>query len=381
MANVVPIVPKSICKEVSVPVSDFFATKQIQNYAQPCLVYKTDLDLVPLKDHVFRALVLKYNNAYATSALKLFNLKSVNLFLRTSHSKQNRSIEDAAKEKELVRLSNVAAKARKARKLSEQLAKVAAAKLALDNLTEKADLADLVVARASEWQGLLFSPPPNPVGAVFDGILRVPIEGIVLLTNDEENLLTLKADVDMVFVELRGQASIDLTRCCDIVVSLEKIMALLRSHPTVQHLRSFLTITQSPIVAIPDSTTSTTPVKGHRGTKIGSRKWRIGDLMSARIGGLKTTNTSLRNKMTFFKTKLKTFHEISALRVIQEEKEITTKKAGGRKTLRFTEEEAKAESLRPTKMSELSDDLLQGIPIIKCTMYTRNIYNICNRFD
>ena len=215
-------------------------------------------------------------------------------------------------------------------------------------MSEKADLADKVVARVRDWCSLLF-------------IQDQSIEGIILSTVSEQALLTLKTDVDEVFRELRGAASISCPRCRGIVLELEKIMKLLRTHKCVAHLSLFLSI------AIPTPPSSNTaaiapilPAKKRRGTTKGDLKWRVGDLMSARIGGLKISNKSLRSKQTSLTSKLKSHHQLTSLRLSQEEIQIKTNNANGRKNLRFTKEEAKTDSLCHTKMCKISDIEIQG---------------------
>ena len=83
----------------------------------------------------------------------LFNLKGVNAFLVMLHAKANLTTEGALLQKENTRLSNAAAKARQSRSSQEKVAKAKSDKDILDQLEEKATLADIVVVRAQECVG------------------------------------------------------------------------------------------------------------------------------------------------------------------------------------------------------------------------------------
>ena len=271
MTTSIPSVPKSICKDVAIPVAEFYKTVQVINYSQPCLSLKNVQDLTALRTFVAQSLRVKYNNDYAKSAVALLTLKNVNAWLKKDHKNGIQTPADAVKEREFKKMSNEAAKIRKERTAIEEKEKKDALEVILKDLSEKADLADKVVARVRDWCSLLF-------------IQDQSIEGIILSTVSEQALLTLKTDVDEVFRELRGAASISCPRCRGIVLELEKIMKLLRTHKCVAHLSLFLSI------AMPTPPSSNTaaiapllPAKKRRGTTKGDLKWRVGDLM----GGLK----------------------------------------------------------------------------------------------
>lgn len=111
------------------------------------------------------------------------------------------------------------------------------------------------MARALAWESLLFTQS------------GVALEGIVLVTRDEVNLAVLKTDIDDIFKQLRGEASILSPRCLVIVIELERIMKLLRSHTCIQHLAPFLTLRQTDCAIVPSVIA---PAKKHRGTSLGS---------------------------------------------------------------------------------------------------------------
>jgi uncharacterized membrane protein YcjF (UPF0283 family) len=139
------------------------------------------------------SLTLQYSNAFAAASIILFTPKNVTEFLKKIYK--------------LTRLSNVAAKERKERTAVEKSAEDAARDLTLERLNHQADTADTVLARALEWESLLFSQS------------GMALEGILLLTSDEVNLSVLKTDIDDIFNQLGGEASILSPRCLDIVLA------------------------------------------------------------------------------------------------------------------------------------------------------------------
>jgi len=205
MAGPIPSVPKSKCKSLASSAKQYF-DRNI-NYAQPCPIYTSETELTDLRAHVSASLTLQYSNAFAAASIILFTPKNVNEFLKKIYKKANTSPEEVARQKELTRLSNVAAKERKERTAVEKSAEDAARDLTLERLNHQADTADTVLARALEWESLLFSQS------------GMALEGILLLTSDEVNLSVLKTDIDDIFNQLGGEASILSPRCLDIVLA------------------------------------------------------------------------------------------------------------------------------------------------------------------
>lgn len=83
--------------------------------------------------------------------------------------------------------------------------------------------------------------------------------------------------------------------------------------------------------------------------------------------------------MVHFGKKLKGFHDLTSARLLKEEEELSNNTAsGGRKSLIFSIENAKKESLSPTKMAETLDDALEGLLVtlayIKLNKITLHIY-------
>lgn len=136
MAGLIPSVPKSICKSLASSAKEYF-DRNI-NYAQPCPVYTSDTELTDLRFHVSTSLTLLYGNAFAAASILLFTHKNINAFLKKIHRKSNNSPEEVAKEKELTRLSNVAAKERKERNDVEKSEEDAEKVLKLEQLNRQA---------------------------------------------------------------------------------------------------------------------------------------------------------------------------------------------------------------------------------------------------
>lgn len=345
MAGPIPSVPKSICKSLASSAKNYF-DRNI-NYAQPCPVYRSEIELTDLRTHVSASLALHYSNAFAAASIILFTPKNVNDFLKKIHKKANTSPEEESKEKELTRLSNVAAKLRKERAAVEKLEEDAARALRLEQLNRQADTADTVLARALQWVSLLFTQS------------GVALEGIVLLTSDENNLDVLKTDIDDIFNQLRGEASILSPRCLAIVLELERIMTLLRSHTCIQHMAPFLTPRHTGHAIVPSVVA---PPKKHRGTTLGSKKWRNGDAQESRKGGIKFINLSVRNRADKLDKKANALLDLVAARAVEEEEILKkrTLKTPRRKSLMLSKEDAKKESLCPTKMQEKTDEQVEG---------------------
>lgn len=341
-----PSVPKSISYSLKDCAKDYF-DKNL-NYSMPCPVYKLDTELTALRAQVYKDLELKYSDAFAKSSLILFNLKNVNDFVKKLHAKANLSAEGDAQRRELNRLSNVAAKERKSRNIQEKAEEEKTRAELMELLNDQATLAEGVLRRARQWESLLYSTE------------GVSFEGIVLLTDDEKNLMVLKTDIDNIFLQLRGEATVLSSRCLKIVIEMERIMKLLRSHPCVQHLVQFVSVRE--IVSNVLEPTYVTPPKQHRGTALGSTKWRVGDAPEGRVGGIKVLHLNVRNRATHLDKKAKVFHDLLSTRVVVEEKILssTTVRGVQRKSLVFSTEEAKKEAQCPTKMSEQSDETLEG---------------------
>jgi len=146
------------------------------------------------------------------------------------------------------------------------------------------------------------------------------------------------------------------------VKELEEIRKLLRRHPKLQHLKEFLTIGKIIPTASPASIIALPVSKRHRGGQTVSNRWRVGDALDSRKGGKKILTSNIKNRLAHFDKKLKGIHDLTSARLFKEEKELSDNTAsGGRKCLIFSIENAKKESLSPTKMAETLDDALEGL--------------------
>lgn len=347
MANPKANVPKSISYSLATAAKVYF--DRVLNYSQPCPVYKVVPELAELRTEVFSALALKYDGDFAKASLALFTLKNVNEYVKRIHKKANLSPENEAQQKEMNRLSAVSAKARKGRGIQEKAAEEATKQRTLAILDDQATLADTVVQRARVWESHFYTA------------LGVPVNEIMLLTGNENNLDVLKRDIDLIFNQFRGESSIISPRCCQIVIELERIMDLLRSHGCVQHMAAFVSIREIPPSLLP-ATVVEAP-KQHRGSTSGKKKWRVDDNIDAKLGGLKVLNGNIQNRAASLDKKAEVLFKFTNQRVVEEEKKIDSKgeKSRGRISLRFSKEGAKKESLCPTKLYENTDEALEGL--------------------
>lgn len=341
MANPKTTVPKSISYSLATAAKVYF-DRILNSYKAPCPVYKVVAELTDLRTEVFTALALQSGDAFAKASLVLFTLKNVNDFVKRTHKKANLSAENEAQQKQINRLANVSSKARKERGIQEKAVLEANRLHTLGILNDQADSADTVVTRARVWESHLCSTE------------------IVLLTENERNLSVLKKDIDIILNQFRGESSIISPRCRQIVIELERIMDILRSHKCVQHMAEFVAIREvSPLM---QPTTVEVASKQHRGSTLGKRLWRVDDDIDDRLGGLKVLNGNIRNRAPTLDKKAEVLFKYINQRVKEEEKDIDSKNvnSGGRKTLRFSKEHAKQESICPTKFSENNDENLEG---------------------
>jgi len=136
-------------------------------------------------------------------------------------------------------------------------------------------------------------------------------------------------------------------------------MKLLRSHTCIQHLAPFLTLRQTDHAIV---ATAVAPPKKHRGTALGSKKWRNGDAQESRKGGIKLLNLSVRNRAEKLDMKANALLDLVTARAVEEEKFLKNRslKTPRRKSLMLNKEDARKESLCPTKMQEKTDEQVEG---------------------
>lgn len=360
-ATILPALPKSIIKHIAVPVGAFLKSTGIIDYGrEDCHAFKKKEELTSLTSHVQQFLTNNYNGAYAVSALNILTVRNVNKFIKDDHAKGRQTPESIAAEKVYNRLNNESKQRRRERRIEGAIAAASKKTERAAFLQDEAAKAEAILRRMIEWVHLLFDGELNvsefplvTVSNKAEGAL-VMKEGLVLLEEDEAGLRLLKTDVDSVFGILRGNASEESKECRQIVISLETLMEILRNCETVSHLF----VNARPVISLP---AAPTPILAnrHRGTQPGSSKWKFGDPLTNKVGGIKVLSANMRQRMNGIQRKVKSFHGDMSLRISKEEDEIVQKKVQ-RKSVRFSVEKAKINSEYPTALNELKTVELSG---------------------
>ena len=186
------------------------------------------------------------------------------------------------------------------------------------------------------------------------------IDRVVLLSDDERKVEQLKTDIEAHLKKLRGKAADESTTCLDVVVALEKILPLLRSH---EALKTLDLGTDVPTDDIPTGPVAPPPKKKTGGQKIVFR-WTRKSPFDARKGGLRKFNQCHRLKLNNLDKNLKKMKEDLTSRVHLEEEAVDKQKLNAqirRIGLKKTPEQAKIESLKPTLMVDLTTEELTGM--------------------
>lgn len=346
---VFPKLPKSICQFLTDPVKAFLQQNHFINYSiNTCHAFKKIEDLAGLRSHLFKILSDTYNETFAKEASKLLTVVHVNKFIKTDHTKHSRTPAQIESDRVFSAQKSAAARVRQQRTAEENAAALIAKTQRTKDLAELALAAESTVKAGKDWIALLFQS---------DG---TPIDRIVLLSDDERKVEQLKTDIEAHLKKLRGKAADESTTCLDVVVDLEKILPLLRSH---EALKTLDLGTDDPADDIPTGPVAP-PSKRKSGGQKNVFRWTSSHPFDARKGGLRNFNKCHRSKLNNLDKTLKKMKEDLTSRVHLEEEAVDKQKINAQNRrigLKKTPEQAKIESLKPTLMVDLTTEELTGM--------------------
>ena len=346
---VFPRMPKSICHFLADLVKAYLYSKDILNYnINTFHTFKKLDELSGLLSHIVSSLTETYNATFAREAQKLITISQVNKFIKADHAKFSRSAEQLETDKQFNAQKSAAARARQKRTAEEGALELIAKAKRTKDLAELALAAESTVLAGKAWIPLLFNPDGSE------------IEKLVLLSDDERHLTQLKADIAAHLEKLRGKVVNESARCLEVVVALEKILPSLRSHSALK------TLDLDTVVHADDITTGPVapPAKKKSGGQKNVFRWTSLSTFAARKGGLKVFNKGHKAKMIILDKNLKQMKEDLTERVHLEEDAVDKQKITAqirRIGLKKTTEQAKRDSMKPTRFSELLSEELTGM--------------------